>query len=40
LDGQPGKAWQKDEVRRNELVLIGRELDQDAIRQGFESCLR
>jgi G3E family GTPase len=40
LEGQPGKAWQKDEVRRNELVLIGRELDQDAIRQGFESCLR
>jgi G3E family GTPase len=40
LDGQPGKAWRKDEERRNELVLIGRELDQDAIRRGFESCLR
>lgn len=39
LDGRPGKPWQANEVRKNELVFIGRNLDEQALREGFESCL-
>ncbi|MEM8643171.1 MAG: GTP-binding protein [Cyanobacteria bacterium P01_G01_bin.54] len=39
LDGRPGKPWQADEVRRNELIFIGRNLDEPLLRAGFESCL-
>lgn len=39
LDGRPGKPWQTNEVRKNELVFIGRNLDEQALRKGFESCL-
>lgn len=39
LDGRPGKLWQTNEVRKNELVFIGRNLDEQALRKGFESCL-
>ena len=38
FDGQPEKPW-GDQVRRNQLVFIGRNLDEDAIREGFEACL-
>lgn len=37
LDGRPGKPWGADE-RLNELVFIGRNLDQAALRAGFEEC--
>jgi G3E family GTPase len=37
LDGRPGKPWGAGE-RLNELVFIGRNLDQAALRAGFEGC--
>ncbi|MEM1281687.1 MAG: GTP-binding protein, partial [Cyanobacteria bacterium P01_H01_bin.152] len=39
LDGRPGKPWRPGEQRRSELVFIGRNLDEDELRQGFQSCL-
>jgi G3E family GTPase len=39
LDGRPGRPWQPDEVRRNELVFIGRDLDELELRLGFSECL-
>lgn len=39
LDGRPGRPWKPDEQRRNELVFIGRNLDEKAIREGVMSCL-
>ncbi|MEM9535989.1 MAG: GTP-binding protein [Cyanobacteria bacterium P01_E01_bin.45] len=39
LDGRPGKPWRANETRRNELVFIGRNLDEAQLRSGFESCL-
>ena len=38
LDGRPGKPWRPEETRRNELVFIGRNLDEVELREGFESC--
>ena len=38
LDAQPDRPW-GDDPRRNQLVLIGRNLDEQAIREGFEACL-
>lgn len=39
LDGRPGRAWRQGEERINELVFIGRELDDAALRSGFHACL-
>lgn len=39
LEGQPGKPWRPGETRRNELVFIGRNLDETELRTGFEDCL-
>ena len=38
LDGRPGKPWKLGETRRNELVFIGRNLDEAELREGFHSC--
>ena len=38
FDGQPDRPW-GDEPRRNQLVFIGRNLDEEEMRQGFEACL-
>ncbi|MCY3735159.1 MAG: GTP-binding protein, partial [Gemmatimonadaceae bacterium] len=38
FDGQPDRPWE-DEPRRNQLVFIGRNLDEQGMRQGFEACL-
>jgi G3E family GTPase len=38
LDGRPGKPWKPHEARRNELVFIGRNLDETALRSGFQTC--
>ncbi|HIK18413.1 MAG TPA: GTP-binding protein [Leptolyngbyaceae cyanobacterium M33_DOE_097] len=39
LDGRPGKAWKPNESRRNEMVFIGRDLQENVLKQGFQSCL-
>ena len=38
FDGQPDREW-GDLPRRNQLVFIGRNLDEQDMRQGFEACL-
>ncbi len=38
FDAQPEKPW-GDAPRRNQLVFIGRELDEESIRNGFQTCL-
>ncbi len=38
LDGRPGKPWKPNEPRRNELVFIGRNLDEAVLRSGFQAC--
>jgi len=39
LDGRPGKAWKPNESRRNEMVFIGRDLQENLLKEGFQSCL-
>ena len=38
VDGQPDREW-GDDPRRNQLVFIGRNLDEQSMRQEFEECL-
>ncbi len=38
IDGQPDREW-GDLPRRNQLVFIGRNLDEESMRRGFEACL-
>ncbi|MEP0915992.1 GTP-binding protein [Leptolyngbya sp. DQ-M1] len=39
LDGRPGRPWKSNELRRNEMVFIGRELPEAELKSGFQSCL-
>ena len=39
MDGAPGKPWREGESRESKFVLIGRDLDEAALRAGFEACL-
>ncbi|MCB9946658.1 MAG: GTP-binding protein [Rhodospirillaceae bacterium] len=39
LDGRPGKPWQKNDTRTNEMVFIGRNLDRKTIESGFAECI-
>lgn len=39
LDGRPGPVWKPQEPRKNELVFIGRRLDEAELRRGFEACM-
>ena len=39
LDGRPGKPWKKNETRINELVFIGKNLNDLEINNGFNSCI-
>ena len=38
FDGQPDREW-GDDPRHNQLVFIGRNLDEQGMRQGFNACL-
>jgi G3E family GTPase len=38
VEGRPGRLWQPGEERVNRLVFIGRNLDAQAIRRGFDDC--
>ncbi len=35
----PDRPWKADEKRYSKMVFIGRDLDKDLIRGGFEECL-
>jgi G3E family GTPase len=39
LDGRPGRPWQPGEPRRNEIVFIGRGLEEQRLREQFRECL-
>jgi len=39
LDGDHQRPWRPDERRDSRVVFIGRNLPEDRIRQGFESCI-
>ena len=38
FDGQPDRPWD-DSPRHNQLVFIGRYLDEEDMRKAFEECL-
>jgi G3E family GTPase len=38
LDGDLQRDWKPGETRESKVVFIGRDLDQEAIRKGFEAC--
>jgi G3E family GTPase len=39
LEGDHQRKWKDDEKRESRVVFIGRELPEQAIREGFESCI-
>jgi G3E family GTPase len=39
LDGKPDRPWKEGETRKNELVFIGRNLDEVELRENFKQCL-
>jgi len=39
LEGDHQRKWKADEKRESRLVFIGRELPEQAIRDGFASCI-
>ena len=39
LDGTHQRAWRPDEKRESRIVFIGRNLDEEKIRNGFEGCV-
>lgn len=39
FEGCPDREWRDDEKRISKLVFIGRELDSDLLKEGFEDCL-
>lgn len=39
LDGKPDRPWKEGETRNNELVFIGRNLDEAQLREDFKQCL-
>ncbi len=38
FDGRPDRPWKSDEKRKNELVFIGRNLDEAQLKQDFLAC--
>jgi G3E family GTPase len=39
MDSKPDREWRVDEERKNELVFIGRDLDEAKLRKDFNKCL-
>ncbi len=39
FDGRPDRPWKPGEVRKNELVFIGRNLDEAQLKASFRACL-
>jgi G3E family GTPase len=38
IDGKPTSPWREGEKRESRIVFIGRKLDAEALKQGFEGC--
>ncbi len=38
FDGQPGREWEPDSRRENQMIVIGRNLDRAFLEAGFASC--
>jgi G3E family GTPase len=39
FDAAPDRFWNPGEKRQNQLVFVGKDLDEAAIRTGFERCI-
>ena len=39
FDGRADRPWTANETRKNELVFIGRNLDEAQLREDFRACL-
>lgn len=39
FDGRADRPWKPDEIRKNELVFIGRNLDESQLSEDFKACL-
>ncbi|MEM6451958.1 MAG: GTP-binding protein [Cyanobacteria bacterium P01_D01_bin.105] len=39
FDGKAERPWKAEETRKNELVFIGRNLDEAELKEGFKACL-
>src|SRR5581483_6598277 len=39
FDARPDRLWNQGEKKSNQLVFIGKDLDEGALKAGFESCL-
>ena len=39
LDGKPDRLWKEGEQRKNELVFIGRDLDETQLKKDFRACM-
>lgn len=39
FDGKSDRPWKPEETRKSDLVFIGRNLDADQLREGFQQCL-
>ena len=39
MDGKPDRPWKEGETRKNELVFIGRNLDEAQLREDFKQCM-
>ncbi len=39
LEGTSDRPWKPDEIRKSDLVFIGRNLDAEQLREGFQQCL-
>lgn len=39
FEGMPDREWKEGEKRTSKMVFIGRDLDEQVIREGFEQCL-
>lgn len=39
FEGMPGRPWKEGEARASRMVFIGRDLDAELLKEGFEACL-
>ena len=39
FEGMPGRPWKEGERRTSRMVFIGRDLDEELLREGFQTCL-